>query len=353
MKSWVAAGAIVGVVGATAATGLVVAGSEEEPPATSTDTATDAPDIQLVEVVQRDLARTEELDGTIGHGDSSALVLAVTGTLTALPAAGTVLSQGATVVEVDGAPVVAIEGPFPFWRTLGPGVDDGKDVLQIEYVLAALGYAEEHDMTVDDEWTSATTDAVEAFQSDHGQDDDGTIDLGELVVIPGPARVDAVTGVVGQGAGEAGITVTAPERSVSVDLPVEDADLLAVGGDVDVELPTGETRPGRVTAIGAAEPGDAESGASATLPVMIVLDADDDALADGTPVEVHVDVVAAEGVLAVPVEAVLALAEGGYAVEVDDGSGTPRLVAVELGVFADGMVEVRGELGAGDQVVVP
>ena len=34
MKSWVAAGAIVGVVGATAATGLVVAGTDEEPPAT-------------------------------------------------------------------------------------------------------------------------------------------------------------------------------------------------------------------------------------------------------------------------------------------------------------------------------
>ena len=85
----------------------------------------------------------------------------------------------------------------------------------------------------------------------------------------------------------------------------------------------------------------------------IVLDADDGTLADGTPVEVHVDVVAAEDVLAVPVEAVLALAEGGYAVEVDDGTGTRRLVAVELGVFADGMVEVTRRAGAGDQVVVP
>ena len=39
-----------------------------------------------------------------------------------------------------------------------------------------------------------------------------------------------------------------------------------------------------------------------------------------------------------PVEALLALAEGGYAVEVPDetsATGT-RLVGVELGVFADG-----------------
>ena len=65
-------------------------------------------------------------------------------------------------------------------------------------------------MTVDDEWTSATTDAVEAFQDDHGQDDDGTVDLGELVVIDEPVRVDAVAGVVGQGAAEAGIDASPP-----------------------------------------------------------------------------------------------------------------------------------------------
>jgi len=356
MKSWLIAGVIVGVVGASAAAGLVVAGTDDEPPVTEGDSSPDSSiesDGELVEVVERDLARTEELDGTIGHGDSSALVLAATGTLTALPAAGTVLTQGSTVVEVDGAPVIALEGSFPFWRTLGPGVEDGKDVLQLEYVLAALGYAAEHDMTVDDEWTSATTEAVEDFQSDHGQDDDGTIDLGELVVIPGPVRVDAVSGVVGQAAAEAGITVTAPERSVSVDLAVEDADLLTVDDEVEVELPTGDVRRGRVTAIGAAEVGDTESGGTTSLPVTIVLDADDASLADGTPVEVHVDVVAAEDVLAVPVEAVLALAEGGYAVEVDDGTGTRRLVAVELGVFADGLVEVSGELAVGHQVVVP
>ena len=48
----------------------------------------------------------------------------------------------------------------------------------------------------------------------------------------------------------------------------------------------------------------------------------------------------------------LALAEGGYAVEVADGA-TTRLVGVTLGVFADGMVEIAGDIDAGAEVVVP
>ena len=59
------------------------------------------------------------------------------------------------------------------------------------------------------------------------------------------------------------------------------------------------------------------------------------------------------GVLAVPVGALLALAEGGYAVEVDR-DGRRELVGVDTGLFADGQVEVAGQgLKAGDRVVVP
>ena len=57
--------------------------------------------------------------------------------------------------------------------------------------------------------------------------------------------------------------------------------------------------------------------------------------------------------LAVPVEALLALAEGGYAVELAHDDGTTSLVAVELGAFADGWVEVTGDVAEGDEVVVP
>lgn len=61
-------------------------------------------------------------------------------------------------------------------------------------------------------------------------------------------------------------------------------------------------------------------------------------------------------VLAVPVNALLALAGGGYAVEVVDKGGKHRLVPVTTGLFDDdgGLVEVSGRgLSAGQNVVVP
>ena len=52
----------------------------------------------------------------------------------------------------------------------------------------------------------------------------------------------------------------------------------------------------------------------------------------------------ATDVLAVPVNALLALAGGGYAVEVADPAGTHHLVTVALGIFDDaaGLVQVSG-----------
>jgi hypothetical protein len=53
------------------------------------------------------------------------------------------------------------------------------------------------------------------------------------------------------------------------------------------------------------------------------------------------------------VTALVALAEGGYAVEVADGA-TTHLVGVDTGLFAGGNVEVTGAaLREGQRVVVP
>jgi hypothetical protein len=70
---------------------------------------------------------------------------------------------------------------------------------------------------------------------------------------------------------------------------------------------------------------------------------------------VHVALVSAhvDNVLTVPVAALVALAEGGYGVQVVDGS-TTRYVAVRTGMFANGRVEIAGEgITAGTLVGVP
>jgi hypothetical protein len=56
--------------------------------------------------------------------------------------------------------------------------------------------------------------------------------------------------------------------------------------------------------------------------------------------------------IAVPVKSLLALAEGGYAVERERG-GRRTLVGVKPGVFAGGFVQVSGDVRAGDRVVTP
>ena len=163
------------------------------------------------------------------------------GTLTALPAPGDTIAPGDTVVEVDGAP----SSPWPARRRCG-----GRSGRASTTATTSSSWSTRwprsatprtYDVTVDDEWTSATTRAVKAFQEDHGQDDDGTVDVGEIVWIDGPVRVDSVGGTLGQQAAEAGHrghrARASPCTSTS---PSPTPTSLPLGGTVDVELPSGE-----------------------------------------------------------------------------------------------------------------
>jgi hypothetical protein len=75
--------------------------------------------------------------------------------------------------------------------------------------------------------------------------------------------------------------------------------------------------------------------------------------ADGEAVQVSLTVQSVQHVLAVPVSALLALAGGGYGLEVVSPSGRHHLVGVHTGVFAGGDVQVSGaSLAQGTRVVV-
>jgi hypothetical protein len=70
-------------------------------------------------------------------------------------------------------------------------------------------------------------------------------------------------------------------------------------------------------------------------------------------VQVSLAIQVARDVLSAPVSALLALAGGGYGVQVVLPSGAHRLIGVHTGIFASGLVQVSGAgLTAGTKVVV-
>ena len=74
----------------------------------------------------------------------------------------------------------------------------------------------------------------------------------------------------------------------------------------------------------------------------------------GATVTVSITKELAKNVLSVPVTSLLALLDGGYALEVRESGSMTKLVPVETGIYADGWVEVTGQgLEAGIEVVMP
>ncbi|MGH9273240.1 MAG: peptidoglycan-binding protein [Acidimicrobiales bacterium] len=345
-----AAAGAVAVIGVGAAVALLGGGDgasadDDAAPAAATATA----------VVERmDLIEREELDGTLGYGEPTDLAVSRNGTITALPEAGAVIERGGTLAEVDGLPVPLLYGDKPLWRPLQVDVE-GPDVRILEENLVALGYADASSITVDESFTSATTAAVKRWQEALGLEETGIVQPSDAVVRSGAVRVSQRTATIGGGAGGPVLSVTGTERWIIVALAANRQGLLAAGDAVEVVLPDGTRVDGSVASVGTVvTPGDEMQGTSASIEVIVALT---DPAAAGTldeaPVDVSIVQSQATDVLAVPVEALLALAEGGYAVERVTGAGTSELVAVTTGAFADGRIEVTGDLADGDEVVVP
>ena len=307
-------------------------------------------------IEKRTMAETADLDGTLGYDGDLTVVSGSAGTLTWLPSPGTIIKRGGRLFELDGRrrPLLFL-GTRPLWRTLDADVGDGHDVKEIEQNLKALGYAPSG-MTVDQHWDAKTTLAVKRWQKATHQDRDGVIELGDVIVLPEALRVRETTAALGSMVGPGGpiLAATGVTKVVTVDLDATKRDRLTVGAAVSITLPDDTEISGKVRSVGRVATVD-DQGGSATLPVTIALD---DATAaaglDQAPVTVHVTIESHPDVLAVPVDALVALLEGGYAVEVVDDSGARRYVGVTLGLFDANRVEISGAgLKAGDHVVVP
>jgi len=351
------------VVAAGLVAGVVLSGRSAAPAASAAVTVASAP------VVRTDLTNTVQVSGSIGYAGSYAVVNQEQGTAyTALPGVGATIRRGQELYAVDGTPVFLFYGGTPEWRPLSAGVAPGRDVAQLNRNLMALGYGA--GLSDSDYFTGATAYAVELWQQARGLPVTGTVPLGQVAYAPGPLRVTSVTpdlGAVPQPGGQL-LAATSTVPVVTAAVPVGQEYLVRFGEQVTVTLPDGVTTTlGVITSVSSvasaaqAEPSAGPSSGpgggppgQATIQVTVGLTQLRAAgNLDQAPVTVSIVSAQARGVLAVPISALVALAGGGYAVEVVHGSAT-WLVGVRTGLFSDTLVQVSGTgLAVGQSVEVP
>jgi peptidoglycan hydrolase-like protein with peptidoglycan-binding domain len=313
-------------------------------------------------VERRTLELRDSLDGALGYEGDLTISSGSAGTITRLPEPGTVLKRGQALYELDGARAgIVMYGSRPMWRTLSEDVESGSDVRQLEQNLNALRHLAKAE--VDGVWDDETTEAVERFQKVQKLEVDGILEPGDIVFVPEAVRVGTLTATVGDhvGPGSPLYDGTSTRRTVTVSLGVSDLDLVAQDLPVTIELPDGSSVDGTVREIGRVVTADSSdqgfpTGESGDPTVEVTIDLADSGAAaayDAAPVTVEVVREARTDVLVVPVHALVALLEGGYAVEVVQADGSTALVGVETGLYDGGWVEVRGQLEPGQAVVVP
>ncbi|MEU3653442.1 peptidoglycan-binding domain-containing protein [Streptomyces sp. NPDC032161] len=309
-------------------------GSGDLPPATAT-------------VVRTDLVQSKTVDGKLDFAQRRAVKSAVEGTVTVAASEGKTLTMGQALYELNDKPVTLLYGPVPMFREVKVG-DRGTDVLQLECALSDLGYGA--NLYIDTRYDTDTEAAVKRWQKSLNRDTTGRVGQGDVVFQPGPVKVVSADAALADRVGPDTpvLTIASTKPVVRAQLDQTDGALTARGTRVEVTLPSGKTVSGDVA--GTVRPEDSAAGGGAGaqegITVEVVLDGGVKAASgEDTSVPASVKFVseARKGVLAVPVEAVVALRgeNGGYGLQVVRGT-TSTMVRVETGMTADGLIEVGG-----------
>ncbi|WP_147449613.1 peptidoglycan-binding domain-containing protein [Actinomadura pelletieri] len=316
---------------------------------------------------------------------------------------------GSVIAEVSYRPVFVLHGQVPAVRDLSQGMS-GRDVSQLQSALAEVGFS-----TAGDEpgvFSGATASAVKRFYAkigypvplatgfaggqESGRPPAGTpegnvpaamdketadngrktvakvmVPMSEVMYVPTfPSVITSIPTQVGGKIPDPLVTLNSRRLRLTAKLDQEQAHSVRPGQRVHVysEMtgisldalvgPVGQIvtprRSGSTESAGGSRA--EEEAITPYRPVQIISKQAWPAKLDGENVRVTVTAASTEGpVLAVPQSALSTAADGLTVVTVQEKNGSQRRVAVEAGMSAEGLVEVRprkGELAEGQQVVI-
>lgn len=299
-------------------------------------------------VTRGDLIESIDQVGTVGHGLAWDVPIQATGVVTASQERGTIVDPGEPLIHVAGQPVHLAEGSTPLYRelryeALSSRRLKGDDVAQLQRFLLGQGFDDAGRLEADGEFGRTTQRAVEAWQKDLGREQTGRVDRTQLIFNPGPVRIESAPRV---GADFDRLEVTDAAQEVSARFDRDERPFVPVGAEVSLEIDDDESITGTVTEV------NSEVGDDGTAKLAVTIDPHSALPGEVERVTVEASRTRASDALIVPVRAVVALASGGYGLEVATPSG-PELRRVELGVVVDDRVEVTGDLAEGDEVHVP
>ena len=305
---------------------------------------TDEPTTNITTADVRNLSETFTATGTLQYDGAIEVATSTGGTVLSIADNGSSLTNGDVVAIVDDRAIVWLDGEIPAWRALSTG-DEGADVLQLETALAALGFDGDGDVTVDEEYTSATAAMVEDWQGSIGVEPTGRVEFGDVVFGGDRTRVASVAVAVGDVVTDGAplIAIGADRRYALLTAAPGEAVTLAVGDPAAIELPDRSEITGKIAAI--AEGSDTwqitvEFDGATTFPAT-----------DVTNVEMSWTDDIADGVITVPSSSLLRLDDGTYTVAVVGDDGATTATPVTIGVAVGTRVEIIGGLAAGASVI--
>lgn len=317
------------------------------------------PAVGTVTVAAGDLTLETTARGKLQFASQVEVVATTSGVLTEIPVTGTQLGAGSVVYRVDEKPVFMLSGAMPAWRDFTAGMEPGVDIEQLERNLQSFGYLS---VEPSQEFNWYTKWALHAWTDSVGLKPEQSLSKDQVLFSSQPLVVSKTEKQLGDrvAAGDTLFSATGSTKEVLALLGPAEAELSPVGTPVTIELPNGTSTTGKVTSVGAAEETKSEDpNATSELLLPVRVSLDDQAAASSlslVSVKLSFGKVLREGVLTVPVDALVPVDQETFALELPRSSpkAEREFLPVEVGTFASGSVEVSGKgVREGLEVTVP